>query len=144
MAQATQPTEQRITTTGCVVIATGELDIATAPALDEALNRAMNGCPDPHLVVDLHGVTFMDCAGLRPLLRARNRIQGQLWLRNVSPPAARLLALAGLTHTFVVVSGVPEPAAHASPVAGRFRTVPPRQRRNPFSRIRRVTLAPEL
>jgi anti-anti-sigma factor len=47
---------------------TGELDVATSPEL----KRALDGVAGTHctIVVDLSGVTFADCAGLRPLRRA--------------------------------------------------------------------------
>ena len=43
----------------------GELDLATAPELEAVLSRL----DSPHaLTLDLSGVTFMDCCGLRSVL----------------------------------------------------------------------------
>ena len=48
---------------------TGELDIATAPKLDEEMRRLE---ADGHelIVIDLRGLSFMDSSGLRALLAA--------------------------------------------------------------------------
>ena len=46
----------------------GELDIATAPELEQAIaDVARNGAAE--LVLDLRGLTFMDSTGLRMLLQ---------------------------------------------------------------------------
>lgn len=48
----------------------GELDLATAGALDEALRAWLDDPAGGELVVDLSGVTFMDSSGLRAVLVA--------------------------------------------------------------------------
>ena len=48
----------------------GEVDLATAPALEDALADAIRES-DGALVVDLSGVEFLDSSGLKVLLRAR-------------------------------------------------------------------------
>ena len=55
-----------------VVIPTGELDLATAPALEEALGRAFDG-GSARVVLDLRELEFIDSSGLRTLLTARRR-----------------------------------------------------------------------
>ena len=50
---------------GTLVVAQGELDLATAPEL-EAVLMAQTG----PAVVDLRGLTFIDASGLRVLLKA--------------------------------------------------------------------------
>jgi anti-sigma B factor antagonist len=59
---------------GIVVVAvSGEVDLCTAPQLAEELRRAQQAGID--VIVDLEQVEFMDCAGLRVLLRfASSRI----------------------------------------------------------------------
>ena len=47
----------------------GELDIATAPALQEALHAAQHA-ETPHVIVDLRQLTFLDSFGLRILAAA--------------------------------------------------------------------------
>jgi hypothetical protein len=52
------------------------------------------------VIVDLSGVTFMDCSGLGPLLEAEARLGGRLSLRRVPPMVTALLHLAGLQARF--------------------------------------------
>src|SRR5437588_11158032 len=56
-----------------VLTVTGELDLATSPALEAQLERASSG---PDLVIlDLRGVSFMDSTGLSLLVKAQRRAQ---------------------------------------------------------------------
>ena len=55
-----------------VVVPTGELDLATAPALEAALDRAFASTA-PRVVLDLRELEFIDSSGLRTLLTARKR-----------------------------------------------------------------------
>ncbi|MFE9122711.1 STAS domain-containing protein [Streptomyces sp. NPDC007172] len=80
----------------------GEIDLAAAlalvPCLDAHTSRA-----EPLILIDLTHVTFLDCAGLGLLCRARRRAiaeHGELRLVCPHPPALRLLHLARLTDTF--------------------------------------------
>ena len=50
----------------------GELDISSAPMLEEALRRLEAGGPSL-LVIDLRGLEFMDSTGLRTLVSADQR-----------------------------------------------------------------------
>jgi anti-sigma B factor antagonist len=55
-----------------VVEVTGEIDVASAPALRDRLLALLNrGAPD--LVIDLRGVTFIDSTGIGSLLRVYHR-----------------------------------------------------------------------
>lgn len=76
----------------CVV---GELDMATAPELARELDRAAAAA----VTVDLTGVTFIDACGLRVLIGAHARGNGDgrpgLWLVGASRPVRRLFDLAG-------------------------------------------------
>lgn len=76
----------------------GEADIATVPAVIDALARVISD-HDGDVVVDLAQTDFMDTAALRAVLRARQELQGgerQLTLRSPSRIAGRLLAVFGL------------------------------------------------
>jgi anti-anti-sigma factor len=55
---------------------TGELDISSAPVLEEALGRIEAGQPSL-LLVDLRGLEFMDSTGLRTLVSANQRARTQ-------------------------------------------------------------------
>jgi anti-sigma B factor antagonist len=54
----------------------GELDISSAPVLEEALGRIEAGQPSL-LLVDLRGLEFMDSTGLRTLVSANQRARAQ-------------------------------------------------------------------
>ncbi|MFD9124725.1 STAS domain-containing protein [Kitasatospora sp. NPDC059571] len=80
-----------------IVRANGEIDLDTAPALLRALAAALESHRE--VVIDLSEVTFMDCAGLGALVRARNqadRCGARLVLRGAGCCIVRLLRLTGL------------------------------------------------
>ena len=52
---------------------TGELDVATAPALEHAVARALDG-QGGEFHLDVGGMTFMDSTGARALLHLHHRI----------------------------------------------------------------------
>src|SRR3954470_4642129 len=56
------------------LVAEGEIDLTTAPALAEAIEGAERA-GTPCLTVDMGGVTFIDVSGLRVLLSAARRAQ---------------------------------------------------------------------
>jgi anti-anti-sigma factor len=57
-----------------VVVPTGELDLATAPALEGALGQAfLSGAA--RVVLDLRELEFIDSSGLRTLLTARRKAE---------------------------------------------------------------------
>jgi anti-anti-sigma factor len=84
-----------------VVEVKGEIDLATAPHLDEVLS----GLSAPQLVIDLQGVDFIDSTGLHSLIKARARHDGGRRIRLVvrrPSPVIRLLELADVTNGFIV------------------------------------------
>lgn len=87
-----------------VVHVTGELDLASAPILDELLSELNE--PSAPLVLDLTGVTFMGSSGLELLVKheARCRVTGRT-LRVVANNRAvlRPIGLTGLTTAVTVV-----------------------------------------
>jgi anti-anti-sigma factor len=80
-----------------VVEVGGEQDLASAPALVDALQRAAEAHPGCQIRVDLHAVTFMDCAGMRPLLQARNCLGDRLCLWGPSCAVTQVLRLTNWT-----------------------------------------------
>jgi len=54
----------------------GELDMATWPAMEEALT-AVCSCPGEVVVVDVSCLTFMDCGGLGLLVVADERLKAE-------------------------------------------------------------------
>ncbi|MGJ5749013.1 anti-sigma B factor antagonist [Streptomyces puniciscabiei] len=94
-----------------VVSLHGEIDVLTVPALSRRLD-ALTTCPQPDLVLDLRPVTFIDCAGLGALRRARNRTlarQGRLRLITESAGFRRILRVTGLGDVFEVHTRLPQP-----------------------------------
>ncbi|MFI5705758.1 STAS domain-containing protein [Streptomyces sp. SID1034] len=80
----------------------GEIDLAAILAIAACLD-AHTSRAEPLIVIDLTHVTFLDCAGLGLLCRARRRAiaeHGELRLVCPHPQALRLLRLARLTATF--------------------------------------------
>ncbi|MGI8801502.1 MAG: STAS domain-containing protein [Solirubrobacteraceae bacterium] len=84
----------------------GELDLATAPLLDEQISLAER-TDAPLIVVDLATVSFMDSTGLTVLLRAndRSRHNGNR-LRITEGPAQvqRLFEVAGVCSRLPLIS----------------------------------------
>ncbi len=56
-----------------LVAVVGEIDIASAPALQEAIDSLVDGGVR-HLIVDLDGVGFIDSSGLSALVGVVNRL----------------------------------------------------------------------
>jgi Anti-anti-sigma regulatory factor (antagonist of anti-sigma factor) len=69
------------------------------------LDLAVAKHPGSGIVLDMSAVTFMDCAGLRPLIEARLRLGGRLILRGLQPKVARLLDFVDLSSTFRLDDG---------------------------------------
>jgi anti-sigma B factor antagonist len=57
---------------GTIVAISGAVDVCTEAALQQALLRIIRE-RGARLMLDLSGVSFMDCAGLRALLATRRR-----------------------------------------------------------------------
>jgi anti-anti-sigma factor len=97
---------------GLLVRVEGELDVATAPVLDEALKRAEESGAGL-IVVDLTGVSFIDSTGLRALLEANAR-DGQnaggdrLRITGGSEQAQKLFKLAGVLDKLPFVASADE------------------------------------
>jgi len=90
---------------GATVFLTGELDLATAPALEDAL-AALYEVGVVGLVIDLGGVTFIDSSGLHELVVALKRQRGRggdVVLRAPSRQTRRVLDIVGLTTLFTIV-----------------------------------------
>jgi anti-anti-sigma factor len=70
----------------------GELDIATAPDLRRVIDALAEHDVD-QLIIDAGGITFMDAAGLTPLIEASHAMK--VIVRTPSRPVQRLLELTG-------------------------------------------------
>jgi anti-anti-sigma factor len=74
----------------------GELDLLTQQALRDELRDVIDLEAPAEVIIDLTGVTFMDCSALASLIEARAHLSGRLFLHEVPAQVARLLALLGL------------------------------------------------
>lgn len=86
-----------------VVVLAGELDLADAPAVASQLHAAAD--QTGRVIVDLHGVTFIDSTAIGALVgvqRALKERGGGLVLRRPSRAVARLLELTALDRLFEI------------------------------------------
>ena len=85
-----------------VLVVRGELDVYSAPALDAAVDQALQDGARS-LVLDLGQVGFIDSSGLRSIIRARKEAGDgpeAVRIRNPQPATVRLLDITGLTDHF--------------------------------------------
>jgi anti-anti-sigma factor len=93
--------EQRGTTVRLAAI--GEFDLATAPQLDGYCAEAVRDGAQL-IVLDLSGVTFIDCSGVHALLAAHAQHPESLRVL-VNPVVARMIDMAGIRHRLPIVEG---------------------------------------
>jgi anti-sigma B factor antagonist len=111
----------RVVDDRAVVTVTGEVDLETASQMGDHALEALR--EQPHLLLDLSGVTFMDSTGLKVLLSVQRRADlagGSLALAGATSPVRKILALTGLDQTFAVydeVADVPPVSGDAAPTA---------------------------
>ncbi|MEU6474902.1 anti-sigma factor antagonist [Streptomyces massasporeus] len=77
----------------------GEIDLAAASEIAPHLDRE-TARPAARIVIDLSGIDFFDCSGLRLLYRARSRVldrRGQVLLVCAHPLTLRVLRITGLS-----------------------------------------------
>jgi anti-anti-sigma factor len=101
-----------------VVVVLGEVDVASAHLVAEHLTAAVSGPDEPEVLVDLRGVAFFDCSGLRVLCRAEAAAKargGRLRLVCDQPRMHRLLRAARLLGRFPPLADLP-PVPPAPPV----------------------------
>ena len=93
-----------------VIAVSGELDLASSPALQEELDRV--AASDARLlIIDLRELDFMDSTGLSVLVRAHQRIEEQgRALAMVKGPqqVQRLLSLTGVAERLTLVDSPQE------------------------------------
>ncbi len=80
-----------------VVVVEGEIDLATAPAVEKALRKA---AAEGISVVDLTGVAFIDSTGLRALLTAHSNAGGSLKMIVAEGPVTKLFEITGVNQVF--------------------------------------------
>jgi anti-sigma B factor antagonist len=83
---------------GTVIAVSGELDLASSPALEAELDRVFDS-DEPVVILDLRQLDFMDSTGLSVLIRAHQTAENadrRLWLVKGPPQVQRLLTLTGV------------------------------------------------
>ena len=89
-----------------IVSAVGEVDLATAPRLREALSDALALGID-ELLMDLRQVTFIDSTGLGVLIGAGKKVYGRGGTPRIvcdNKRVLRLLAITGISRSIPVVA----------------------------------------
>lgn len=86
------------------VHATGELDIAGAPALEHSMLHALESGA-PSIVLDLTGVTFIDSMGLRVLLWAAHSDENGDSLRiRIGSAVRRMIEMTGVERSLPLIA----------------------------------------
>ncbi len=91
-----------------IIAVTGEIDVATAPQLQENLH-ALIAQGRTALVLDLLGVTFLDSTALGVLVGALKRCReqgGDLQLVVSEPRIVKIFEITGLTTVFPIVDSL--------------------------------------
>jgi anti-anti-sigma factor len=86
-------------------VVTGELDISTESRLRRRLARGIEKRLPERLMLDLAGVTFMDCAGLSALVWVDDQMRergGHTVLCRPSRPVLKVISLLGLQSRFAI------------------------------------------
>jgi anti-anti-sigma factor len=85
-----------------IVIVSGEVDLCTAPWLEEELRRCQEAAVS--IIVDLERVEFMDCAALRVLVNASAQLgPARFSVALGSPQVRKLFELTGMTAVLHVI-----------------------------------------
>ncbi|GGJ94972.1 anti-sigma factor antagonist [Pilimelia anulata] len=90
--------ESRVEQDAAVIAVAGELDMATAPQLQEAVTGLVDGGTS-RLVFDLGGTSFCDSTGLSVFVRAKNACEaagGDIRLAAPQRGVQRILEVSGL------------------------------------------------
>ena len=89
---------------GTIVAVSGEVDVCTEAPLQQVLLRIIRE-RSARLMLDLSGVSFMDCAGLRALLATRRCAElrgGSMRLIATSAAVRRIIELTGAREALAV------------------------------------------
>jgi anti-sigma B factor antagonist len=93
-----------------VLTLSGELDLASSPALEQELDRALEAGTN-QLIVDLRELEFMDSTGLSVLVKAHQRVEeagARFGVVKGSAQVQRLLSLTGVADRITVADSPEE------------------------------------
>ena len=88
---------------GILVALAGDVDLATAPVVDDELRRAEES--ESLILLDLGAVSFMDSTGLRTVISADQRLRergGSLRILHVPSQVTRLFDLVGISQHLTI------------------------------------------
>jgi anti-anti-sigma factor len=114
-----------------IVTLRGDLDVVDAASVAAALAAAV--ARNPRIIIDLAGLEFIDCGGLRVLARAREQARqagGDLLLAAPGGQVRRIFALTGLAGVFCVhtsLAGAAQTTGHPGPGPTRWDRATPAQ-----------------
>ena len=85
-----------------VIMLTGRLDTATAPALEKTIQEDI--AETSNLVLDMRNLEYISSAGLRVILGAQKKMQkmGKMKLTNVCEDVMELLAMTGFAEILTI------------------------------------------
>ncbi|MFA4877827.1 MAG: STAS domain-containing protein [Methanoregula sp.] len=89
---------------GTVLSIAGRVDTATAPALEQAINREID-LGHRKILLNFSGVNYISSGGLRVLLAAAKKLKGsddRFGLCSLNPEVLKILKLAGFTSIFSI------------------------------------------
>lgn len=101
--RALRMTVQRPATGIVVVRMIGEIDLLSAPRINELIRQRLTAASLRGIILDLSDVTFIDSCGIELLLHAQQRAEKRdigLVLVGASSSVERLLGLTGMTEQF--------------------------------------------
>lgn len=105
---------------GARILVAGELDMATAPQLLDAVQAVVREGGAPGIVIDLFGVAFMDSSGLSALLRCQRAAGAagcEFMLALPLPrPVERVIDISGVRPSFIFESSPPAAGPSQSPM----------------------------
>jgi anti-sigma B factor antagonist len=87
------------------VTITGDVDLASAPAVDAAIEAAVRSAEAAGIIVDLAGVTFLDSSGISVLLRGRRLAEDHHVAYQVVGARGLVLTVLELTGVWAHLSG---------------------------------------
>lgn len=91
----------------------GRIDTATAPELEQAINRVIDG-GQRKVLLDFAGVTYISSGGLRVLLATAKKLKNpgdKFGICALSPEVLKILKLAGFTSIFSIYASEGEALA---------------------------------
>jgi anti-sigma B factor antagonist len=114
-----------------IVAVNGELDVGTTPGLGEQLTPLAD--TGGHLILDLAGIRFCDCAGLNLFLRLQQRARAAGGSFHLAAPTASVRRLIMLTRLSDVLPITASPADVIAALDRAATTGPPLPRREETS-----------